>query len=199
MQTASQRGDSIEIVSNLPPQPPFPQPSLPQWPPVMPSERKRPAGSLAISALAFALLALGVAIGSWFHPVLHEKSTTPPPQPTYSDQQITIAKTDVCGAYRQVRRALDAAGARNGGSDPTATLAVATASRQALDVGSRYLLAKLAEQPATNPDLAAAIRKLADLYLQITVSYLADASDSEINPLFQTVDQSTSTIDGLCK
>jgi hypothetical protein len=149
--------------------------------------------------LAFALLALGVAIGSWFHPILDNKPTPPPPKPVYTDQQITVAKTDICGAYRQVRRALDAAGARNGGSDPTASLAVATASRQALDVGSRYLLNKLAVQPATNPDLAAAIRKLADLYLQIAVSYLADASDSEINPLFETVDQSTSTIDGLCK
>lgn len=186
-------------MSTAPPQPPFAQPPMPQWPPVGPTTQKRSAGRLAITALAFALLALGVAIGAWFRQVPDEKSTAPPTKPTYSDQQISVAKTDMCGAYRQVRRALDAAGARNGGSDPTATLAVATASRQALDVGSRYLLAKLAEQPATNPDLAAAIRKLAELYLQITVSYLADASDSEINPLFQTVDQSTSTIDGLCK
>jgi hypothetical protein len=149
--------------------------------------------------LAFALLALGVAIGSWFHPVPDNKSTAPPPKPIYTDQQITVAKTDICGAYGQVRRALDAAGARNGGSDATANLAVATASRQALDVGSRYLVTKLAEQPATSPDLAAAVRKLADLYQQITVSYLANASDSEIDPLFRTVEQSTSTIDGLCK
>jgi hypothetical protein len=186
-------------VSTLPPQPPFTQPPLPQWPPVGPTSQKRSAGRLAITALAVALLALGVAIGSWFHPVPDNKFTAPPPKPIYTDQQVTVAKTDICGAYRQVRRALDAAGARNGGSDATAKLAVATASRQALDVGSRYLVTKLAERPATNPDLAAAVRKLADLYQQITVSYLANASDSEIDPLFQTVEQSTSTIDGLCK
>jgi hypothetical protein len=186
-------------VSTVPPQPPFTQPPVPQWPPVAPAAQKRSAGRRAITALAVALLALGVAIGSWFRLVPDNKSTDPPPKPIYTDQQVALAKTDICSAYRQVRRALDAAGARNGGSDSTANLAVATASRQALDVGSRYLLIKLAEQPATNPALAVAVRKLADLYLQITVSYLANASDSEIDPLFQTVDQSTSTIDGLCK
>jgi hypothetical protein len=76
---------------------------------------------------------------------------------------------------------------------------VATASRQALDVGSRYLLTKLTEEPATNPDLATAVRKLADIYQEITVSYLANAGDSEINPLRQEAEQPTAAIDDLCK
>jgi phage tail sheath gpL-like len=149
--------------------------------------------------LLIALVALGVAIGSWFRSASDHKSTPAPPAVSYSQQQIADAKSSVCGAYQQVRRALDAAGARNGGSDPTASLTVATASRQALDVGSRYLLTKLSEEPATNPDLATAVRKLADLYQQITVSYLADASDSEISPLRQAAEQPTATIDGFCK
>lgn len=153
----------------------------------------------AVAALLIALAALGVATGSWFRPSSENKPTPAPSSMTYSQQQIADSKASVCDAYKQVRRALDAAGARNGGSDPTAGLAVATASRQALDAGSRYLLTKLAEEPATNPDLAAAVRKLADLYQQITISYLADASDSEINPLRQAAEQPTATIDGFCK
>jgi hypothetical protein len=145
------------------------------------------------------LVVLGIAIVGWFRPLPANNSSPPLPTPTYTDQQVAAAKASVCTAYQQVRRALDVAGARNGGSDPTASLTVATASRQALDVGSRYLLTKLAEEPATSPDLATAVRKLADLYQQITVSYLADASDSEINPLRQAAEQPTATIDGFCK
>jgi hypothetical protein len=149
----------------------------------------------------FALLAVGllvtlaVAIVGWFRPV----PAKPPPAPVYSSQQVADAKAKVCAAYKQVRKALDAAGAREVGNDPTASLAVATASRQALDAGSRYLLTKLTEEPATNPDLATAVRKLADIYQEITVSYLANASDSEINPLRQEAEQPTAAIDDLCK
>jgi hypothetical protein len=170
-------------VSNLPfpPQPSGPPP----WPPPPPDSGRSPQ-LLVIASLVIALIALGVAILS-------------PSPPTYSEQQVAAAKTDVCAAYHQVRKALDAAGARNGGNEPTTSLAVATASRQALDAGSRYLLTKLAEDPAANPDLANAVRKLADIYQQITIGYLADASDAEMEPLRQAADQPTATIDGLCK
>lgn len=87
----------------------------------------------------------------------------PPPKPSHTDQQIDAANANLCGTYRQVRDALDAAGARSGGSDPTAGLAVTTASRLALEVGSRYLLAKLAEQSATDSALPTATHKLPDL------------------------------------
>jgi hypothetical protein len=183
-----------QAVSDLPPTPSAPPP----WPPVMPAAPRPQWPMFAFLVIAL-LVTLGVAIGSWFRPLPGYKSTPAPPAPTYTAQQVTAAKASVCTAYQQVRRALDVAGARNGGSDPTASLAVATASRQALDVGSRYLLTKLAEEPATNPDLATAVRKLADLYQQITVSYLADASDSEINPLRQAAEQPTATVNGLCK
>jgi phage tail sheath gpL-like len=142
------------------------------------------------------LVVLGIALVGWFRPLPNNKPQSPT---THTDQQVAAAKASICAAYQQVRRALVVAGARNGGSDPTASLAVATASRQALDVGSRYLLTKLAEEPATNPDLATAVRKLADLYQQIMVSYLADANDSEINPLRQAAEQPTATNNGLCK
>jgi NH3-dependent NAD+ synthetase len=141
------------------------------------------------------LTILGVAIAGWFRPAQYQ----PPPPPRFTDQQVAEAKTKVCAAYRQVRQALNVAGARNGGADPTATLAVATSSRQALDAGSRYLLSRLAEEPATNADLVKAVRQLACVYEELTISYLADASDADIDKLRKEAERPTSEIDGLCK
>ncbi|KLO26665.1 hypothetical protein ABH37_17585 [Mycobacterium haemophilum] len=142
------------------------------------------------------LMTLAVAIGGWFRPVPGNK---PPPAPTYTDQQIAEAKSKVCAAYAQVRKAGDVAGARNTGNDPTAVLAVATSTRQVLEVGSRYLMTKLAELPAISPDLAAAVRQLASIYQQLAIDYLAEANDSELDPLVRAGNEAHSTIEGLCK
>ncbi len=80
-----------------------------------------------------------------------------------------------------------------------AMLTVATSSRQVLDVGGRYLTTKLAELPATPPDLGAAVRKLATVYQQLTIDYLAEAKDSELDPLLRAGNEAHSTIEGLCK
>jgi hypothetical protein len=143
------------------------------------------------------LVTLGVAMVGWFRPL----PAKPPPAPTYSSQQVAEAKTAVCTAYEQVRKAGDAAGARNGGSDPTAILTVATSTRQVLEVGSRYLITKLDAEPATPPDLAATVRKLADVYQEMTVDYLdgLSNSDPELGPLLRAGDDAHSTIQGLCK
>lgn len=146
--------------------------------------------------LVVALLAtLGVAIVGWFRPLPYK----PPPAPTYSEKQVADAKAKVCAAYEKVRKAGDVAGARNGGSDPTAMLAVATNSRQVLEVGSRYLSTKVAELPATPPDLVVAIRRLASIYDELVIDYLADATDSVLDPLVHAGNEAHSTIQGLCK
>jgi hypothetical protein len=141
------------------------------------------------------LVTLGVAIVGWFRPAPAKQ----PPVPTYSNQQVADARTAVCTAYEQVRKAGDAAGARNGGTDPTALLAVATSSRQVFDTGSRYLSTKLSELPATPPDLAAAVRKLAGIYQQLAIDYLAEAPDPETDPLVRAGTDAHTTIENLCK
>jgi hypothetical protein len=144
------------------------------------------------------LVTLGVAIVGWFRPLPNNK---PAPVPRYTDQQVADAKAHVCAAYEQVRKAGDVAGARNGGSDPTSILAVATSTRQVLEVGSRYLTTKLETQPATPPDLAAAVRKLANVYQEMTIDYLdgLSNSDPELDPLLRAGDEAHSTIEKLCK
>jgi hypothetical protein len=175
-------------VSDLPP-PNTASPVPPPWPQA--ARRQWPIFTLLIVAL---LVTLGIAIAGWFRPAPYK----PPPATKYTEQQVAAAKTKVCGAYHEVRQALAVAGARSGGSDATATLAVATSSRQALDVGSRYLLTKLAEEPATSSNLYVAVRKLAQIYQELTIRYLADANDAEIEQLRRSADEPTTTIDGLC-
>ena len=179
---------------DLPP-PPITSPGPPQWQPTLPPARKR---QWLIPLLVVALLAtLGVAIAGWLRPA----GTRPPAAPTYSNQQVADAKAAVCGAYEQVRKAGDEAGKRDGGNDPTAVLTVATSTRQVLDTSSRYLMTKLDTHPATPHDLAAAVRKLADVYQEMTVDYLDGLtnSDPELSPLLRAGDEAHSTIAGLCK
>lgn len=179
-------------VSNMPP----PPAASPAWQPVAPPAPSKPSRLLGSVSLGIALVATGIAIGAWLRPV---PKYQPPPAPTYSAQQVADAKAKVCAAYAKVRRALNVAGARDNTNDPATSLVVATSSRQALEVGSRYLLSELAEEPATASELAAAVRNLAEVYQELTINYLADAEDSEINPLRQAAMEPTSVIDENCK
>ena len=141
------------------------------------------------------LVTLGVAIVGWFRPA----PAKPPPAPTYSNQQVADAKAKVCAAYEKVHSAVGVSMARDGGSDPTSQLAVATSARQALLAGSEYLITTLSEEPATAPDLATAIRKLANLFQQYTVDYLNGRTNAEMESSLRDGDETTSTIERLCK
>ncbi|OBK42055.1 hypothetical protein AWC13_00320 [Mycobacterium kubicae] len=57
------------------------------------------------------------------------------------------------------------------------------------------------EEPATPSELAAAVKKLADTYQEMVIGYLDGLtnSDAELQPLLQTSDDATSTIERLCK
>lgn len=173
-------------------------PAPPPWP-IAPSSSKRPSQWTTV-AFGIALLIIGaVAVGAWFRPLPKNKPASPPPAPTYTSQQIADAKTAVCSAFDKVHHAVAANNSRSGGNDPTAVIAVATSGRQALEVGGRYLLTKLAEEPATPPNLANEIRKMASIYQELTVDYLAEASSSETEPLLRAGDETTTAIEGLCK
>lgn len=141
------------------------------------------------------LVTLGVAIVGWFRPL----PAKPPPAPTYSDQQVADAKTKVCAAYDKVHSAMGVSMARDGGSDPTSQLAVATSARQALLAGSEYLMTTLSEDSATTPDLATAIRKLASLFRQYTIDYLNGRTNAEMESSLREGDETTATIERLCK
>ncbi|WP_139333177.1 hypothetical protein [Mycobacterium sp. SP-6446] len=142
------------------------------------------------------LMTLGIAIVGWFRPVPAKPA---PPPPTYTSQQVAEAKAKVCAAYAKVHSAVGVSMARDLGSDPTSQLAVATSARQALLAGSEYLITTLSEEPATAPDLATAIRKLASLFQQYTVDYLNGHTNADMESALRAGDDTTLTIEGLCK
>src|SRR5271169_3049985 len=160
----------------------------------MPPAQRRQWPMFAVLLVAL-LVTLGVAIVGWFRPVPAKS----PPAPTYSNQQVADAKAKVCAAYEKVHSAVGVSMARDGGSDPTSQLAVATSARQALLAGSEYLITTLSEEPATAPDLATTIRKLASLFQQYTVDYLNGRTNAEMESSLRAGDEATSTIERLCK
>jgi hypothetical protein len=178
--------------------PTYPPPAPSPWPQPQP---RRPSQWLAIVSLVVALLAVCVAIGAWIRPLPNDKLHSAVAGPVYTDQQLAGAKTKVCAAYEKVHRALVLSSSRNGGSDPTAVLGVATSGRQVLDAGSRYLISTLSEEQATSPELGTAIRSLANAYQELAISYLDGLtnSDTELQPVLHAADDASSTIERLCK
>jgi hypothetical protein len=162
---------------------------------------RRPARWPVFTALLIALVSLAVGLAGWFRSAPHNDQSQVPPKPTYTDQQIADAKAHVCAAFGKVERAVDVAQALPGASDATAQLVVATSTRQVFDVGSRYLLMKLAEESATPPDLATAVRKEAYSLQEGVIGYLDGLtnSDPDMRPLVDANTQAAATIRRLCK
>jgi hypothetical protein len=153
------------------------------------------------ASLSIALVALGLVIGFWVRPLPSNRASSTPPAPSYTDQPTADAKASVCTAFGSVDHALELAYARNGGSDPTAQLAVAASTQLALDAGSRYLSMTLAEEPATPPGLATAVRKQTVAYQKALIGFLNGlrVSDPAQQPTVNASDEATSTIRQLCK
>ncbi|MBV8182964.1 MAG: hypothetical protein JO045_30085 [Mycobacterium sp.] len=156
----------------------------------------RPARWPAFTALAIALIALAVGLVGWFRPAPH--SNQPPPKPAYTQQQIADAKAKVCAAFGKLDRAGGVLITLSKSSDE---LVGAINTRQVFDVFSRYLLATLAEEPATPADLATAIREQATTLEEVVIDYQDGyiKTDPEMRPVVDANSASADTIRQLCK
>jgi hypothetical protein len=141
------------------------------------------------------LVTLAVAIVGWFRPL----PAKPPPAPVYSSQQVADAKTKVCAEYQKVHNAIKASTGRDVGADPTAQQIFGLTGRQALLAGSEHLRTVLSAEPATPSELAMTIRKLTNLFQEVTVDYLDSLPDAEMDPVVHAADESTLKIESLCK
>jgi hypothetical protein len=151
-----------------------------------------------VALLTIALLAIAIAIGSWFRPLPTNK--TSPAAPTYTDQQVASAKATVCTAFQKVRQAVESAHTHVGSGDPATQLGAVALNNVALDAGSRYLLAKLAENPATPPELATAVRNEANAEQEALIGYLNGlaANDPQMVPIVSASNDASATIQRLC-
>lgn len=153
-----------------------------------------------VAALALAVVSLGVGIVGWFHRQPHDKPSPAPSAPTFTSQQISDAKENVCAAHRIVRQAavLNTNQANPVPGDPTGDLAVAANARLALYSGGDYLLRRLTAEPATPAELRDAVRSLANALQELAVNYLAGAPDSVVTPLRLALERDTRAVDPLC-
>jgi hypothetical protein len=179
-------------------QPPPSDPSQ-HWSPPPPPAFHRPSRWPSFVAIAIALAGVVVGFVGWFRPVPH--NNPPPPKPTYSAQQTADAKTKVCAAFGKLGRAVTVVNAVPDGSNANEQAAAATDTRQVFDVFSRYLVAKLGEEPATPPDLATAVREQASSLEEAVIDYQIGLtkSDPEMRPVVDANSASAQTIRGLCK
>jgi hypothetical protein len=130
---------------------------------------------------------------------LHEDK--PPAALTYTDQQVGRAKVNICTDFEKLQHGLDLANSHAQTTDYPTKLAAAAPTQEALDAGSRYLLSKLAEEPATPPDLANAIRKGANAAQEALIGYMNGLvpSDPSMQPALNASDDATATVRRVCQ
>jgi hypothetical protein len=136
------------------------------WPP------RGPARWPIVVMFAITLVAVAAAAAAWLRPMPETKSAVPS-APTFTDQQVTDAKSNVCAAYAKIHDAVDPNATRTGSGDPTGQLALAVNMRQVYVAGSADLLTALADEPATPSDLATAAQKITRLFQVLVLEGLS--------------------------
>jgi hypothetical protein len=147
------------------------------------------------------VVALAAAVLSgWLLVRLAQEGT--PNTPNYSGAQRTDAKTRICAATDVVRKGVSLntnLQVPGGPEDITGTLAVAANARISLYDGGQYLLARL--DPATPPELSDAVKKFANLLMDIGASATAGSQNTEPEQAarLKDADATNQTIAQLCK
>jgi hypothetical protein len=183
--------DSIRRMSNTAPPPGFPPGPSPQmpWPP------RGPAQWPIVVMFAITLVAVAAAVAAWLRPMPETKSAVQS-APTFTDQQVTDAKSNVCSAYAKIHHAVDTNATRTLGGNPTAQLSVAVNMRQVYVAGSAHLLTTLADELATPSDLATAAQKIARLFQALVLEGLFSDPTA---PTSDEINATGQTIQSLCK
>ncbi len=151
---------------------------------------------LPVAALVLAVIATSLAVLGWFYP--HKSASA---VPTYSDQQTKDAKKHICETFMVVDRAVvrnsRLKNPDNGG--PIGALSVATAARQAFFSGGAYLKDRVAQEPATPPDLAKSVNAMAGNLEELAIGYLAGAAEFTQDELRQALDDKIKATVEICK
>lgn len=140
------------------------------------------------------------ALSGWLLVRVAKQGT--PSQPNYTGEQRADAKQKICAAMDLVRKGVSLntnLQAPGGPGDITGTLAVAANARVSLYNGGQYLLARL--DPATPPELGDAVKKFANLLLDIGAAATAGAQNSQPDQAarLKDADAANGTIMQLCK
>lgn len=134
-----------------------------------------PSRWVAPAALVIALVA--VAVATWALVRSAGEPAITSGVSAVNAQQSDGAKGRVCGAFDMVRKAVSIQTNADVGSDPVAREAVAANARLATLGGGDYLLSRL--DPATPPELADAVRALANNFQDIGMKQLVGVPNAD--------------------
>lgn len=143
------------------------------------------------------MIAIVVASASWLRPTGDGSVPTVSPPPQYTEEEVAEAKKAVCDAHDFVNRATQTAG-RQTSDDPAIKAAIAVNIRLGSTLSASYLLAKTDTHPATPPELEAAIRDLANAYQETTLTHLSDASEAELDAVYERLNSTDAAVDEAC-
>ncbi|WP_219067137.1 hypothetical protein [Candidatus Mycobacterium methanotrophicum] len=150
-----------------------------------------------MAALALAVIATTVAVLGWFYPHKDAASSAP----TYTDQQTKDAKKHICETFKlvdhEVVRNSRLKNPPNGG--PIGALSIATAARLAFYGGGAFLRDRVAQEPATPPDLAKSVNAMGSTLEELAIGYLAGAPEFAQDSLRQALDDKIKATVDLCK
>jgi hypothetical protein len=173
-------------------------PGAPVGSPTWPSPSGGPSRWPTFLALALAVVASGLAIVGWFRP----SPAAPPPRstgPTYTEQQISESKTRSCAAFDTVLKGVTLQTHGEASNDPAMRKAQAVNGQLSLVAGGWYLHDHV--DPATPAQLAADIRKTADVLSDLGANALAGAQnlDQPQASLLAEAKSSFAQVQELCK
>lgn len=147
----------------------------------------------ALGALAIAVIALTLTVALWIHPPSHSSAS-----PTFTNQQVKQARTNVCAAYMTVHRAV-VTNTNFESSPDDGPLAVATSARLAVYSGGGHLQERLTREPATPATLTTAVTSRPPRPEDLGVNYLADATAFTQDQLRRNLDGQMLDVERLCK
>jgi hypothetical protein len=174
----------------------------PSWPLSAPRGASR---ALTYISLGISVIATVLAIVGWFRPT-HTAAPAAGPSggPTYTEQQISDAKTKACAAFdivqKSVRLQTGATNpADNSGDNPALTEAQSANARLSAVAGAIYLRDHV--DPATPKEVADAVRELSQSMFDLGEKYLAGGqnADPEITKLRSDGSASATHITELCR
>ena len=158
-----------------------------------------PRGGRILLPITLVIAILAAALSGW---LLFRLAQETPNAPNYTGAQLADAKQKICATADVVRKGVSLntnLQPPGGPEDVTGTLAVAANARISLYDGGQYLLARL--DPATPPELADAVKKFANLLMDIGAAATSGAQNSQPEQAarLKDADATNVTITELCK
>lgn len=174
----------------------MPHGQMPATPPSRPLRLEQPnrSASLWLGALGAVLGLLGLLVGvaAWYRSAPQKAVDA-----VYTEQQVADAKKAVCDAYAEGVRSFRIAADKNV-DNPADKLPVAVNTRVAEVAVSNYLNNAVDANPAAPVELQRSVRQLADSYLHIALTQLAEGTVQDIEPFGLSADDAIAETNRTC-